>query len=106
MGDKQYTATGKGPEMSRTSKTPDAGNKAQDAAQLRQMGAMNPSQTNGAGISPSPAIAIDSQRPLSSNMDTSVGSGSRPGKSMYPIETSAPVDARTMGRVDKVDYLK
>ena len=98
MGEKQYTATGKGPQMSKTSKAPDAGNKAQDASQLRQMGAMNPSQTNGAGISPSPSIVIDGQRPLSSNMDTSVGSGSRPMKSSYPIETSAPVDARTMGR--------
>jgi len=34
----------------------------------------------------------------SSKLATSVGSGSRPGSSRFPIETSAPVDAYTLDR--------
>lgn len=34
----------------------------------------------------------------SSKLNTSVGSGSRPGSSRFPIETSSPKDAYTLDR--------
>ena len=34
----------------------------------------------------------------SSKLNTSVGSGSRPGTSRFPIETSSPMDAHTLDR--------
>lgn len=34
----------------------------------------------------------------SSKMDTNVGSGSRPGTSRFPIQTSAPMNPRTLDR--------
>lgn len=34
----------------------------------------------------------------SAKLNTSVGSGSRPGSSRFPIETSAPTDAYTLNR--------
>lgn len=41
----------------------------------------------------------------SASQNTSVGSGSRPGSVKMPIETSAPSNARTLGRAPS-DWLK
>lgn len=50
----------------------------------------------GSIISKSPAMM--QPKGDSAKQDTNVGGGSRPTKSMYPIETSAPMDAHTQGR--------
>lgn len=51
----------------------------------------------GAGISPATGGVM---APAQSDPPVSmpIGSGSRPGKSRYPIETTAPADAKTQGR--------
>ena len=41
----------------------------------------------------------------SSKLATSVGSGSRPGSSRFPIDTSAPMDAYTLDRDPPKGYL-
>ncbi len=105
MAYKQADQT-KGPGTSRTSMSHDPKGVSQDARQMRDMGTQNPNQTGGAGISASPSINIGSPDGTSPDQGTSVGSGSRPKKSMYPIGTSAPDNARTMGRVNGVDWLK
>lgn len=96
----------KGPGKSTTSMSKDSGGARQDAKQMRQMGTQNPMQTNGSGLSQSPAINVSGDSPMSAPLNTSVGSGSRPTRSSYPIGTSAPTDAHTLNRVNGVDYLK
>lgn len=46
-------------------------------------------------VSNSPSMP--QQKGSSATQNTSVGSGSRPTKSRYPIKTSAPANARTLG---------
>lgn len=51
------------------------------------------------------APALGQDHGDSAAQNTSAGSGSRPTKSKFAIETSAPEDAHTMGRAPK-DWLK
>lgn len=51
----------------------------------------------GAGISPSTGGVMPSAQ-SNPPVNVPIGTGSRPGKSRYPIETTAPADAKTMGR--------
>ena len=54
---------------------------------------------NGGGLFHSvPKGVQPSMKGGSAPQNTSVGSGSRPTKSKYAIESSAPMDAHTMGR--------
>lgn len=61
-------------------------------------------------ISDSPTISTkDTKRGQSSPQNTAVGGGSRPTKSKFKIETSAPGSARMTnagGRGSGVDYMK
>lgn len=50
-------------------------------------------------ISKSPSMA--QPKGTSAKQNTSVGSGSRPTKSMYPIKTSAPMEPQKLSRAPK-----
>jgi hypothetical protein len=101
MVNPQYRQNGMGPKGTGSSGTGmgrDTVASRQDAEQMRAMGMTQPTQTNGAGISPSPTIANQSEDGVAAMQSTSVGSGSRPGPSKFKIGTSAPVDAHGLSR--------
>jgi hypothetical protein len=99
MAEKQFDPPN-GPRSTPMTKGMDSGAVRQDSMQMKDANMRSPTQMSGTGMTNSPTIAheADGDGYFSSRIDVAAGSGASPRKPMFPIETSAPRDAHTLGR--------
>lgn len=96
MKDQYRTPNGPGTS---TTNTEDRGAARQDTSQNRNAGLQKPGERHGTGMTGSPTINVAGDDYKAMKQDTNTGSGARPETpGRFKIDTSAPRDARTMGR--------